>query len=289
MSASTAKVHPSDDAANSLIDARSELNERYRDPCEEPARWNETLSILLQHRSVRAFLPTKVEPIALRAAIAAAQSASSSLNLQLWSVIAVEDPERKARLCIGVADQKWVHEAPLYLVWAVDLSRHRRIADRTGQNGVDLDPDNLDPLATALVDVSLAAQNAAVAFESLGLGLCYIGAVRLYQQELRRELALPAHVVPIFGMCVGYPDPDRPTGVKPRLPSEAVLHRERYDGAGDPDLVERYDAHMHAFQAEQGLRTVGWSDYSLRRLFDLHTTKGREAYNAALRNLNLAR
>lgn len=288
MSADAANIGSDDDVTNT-IEGRSALNERYRDPHEEPAQWNETLSILLGHRSVRAFLPKKVEPWTIRAAIAAAQSASSSLNLQLWSVIAVEDPARKARLCVGVADQRWIREAPLYLIWAVDLSRHRRIAERADARGESLDPDNLDPLATALVDVSLAAQNAAVAFQSLGLGLCYIGAVRLYQQELRRELALPAHVVPIFGMCVGYPDPDRPTGVKPRLPQDAVLHREQYDGAADADLVERYDAHMRSFQGEQGITQVTWSDYSLHRLFNLHTREGREAYNAALRDLNLAR
>lgn len=289
MSTSAANIRSAIAATNAQGEARAALDQRYRAPCVEPEQWNPTLSVLLGHRSVRAFLPRLVEPWALQAAIAAAQSASSSLNLQLWSVVAVEDPARKGRLCLGVADQRWIREAPLYLIWSADLSRHRRVAERISAHGDDLDPDNLDPLATALVDVSLAAQNAAVAFESLGLGLCYIGAVRLYQQELRDELALPPHVVPIFGMCVGYPDPDRPTGVKPRLPQDAVLHKERYDAAADAALIESYDARMADFQGEQGLKQVVWSDYSLRRLFNLHSRDGREAYNAALRDLSLAR
>lgn len=289
MSGQAAKNQSAISVTNAKAQAHVALAERYRSSSAESPGWNETLSVLLAHRSVRAFLPRKVEPWILEAAIAAAQSASSSLNLQLWSVIAVQDPKRKARLCLGVADQRWIREAPLYLIWAADLSRHARIAERASVGGDLLDPDNLDPLATSLVDVSLAAQNAAVAFESLGLGFCYIGAVRLYQRELRDELALPSHVVPIFGMCVGYPDPDRPTGVKPRLPQAAVLHRERYDATAEAGYIDRYDAHMYAFQGEQKIQQVIWSEYSLRRLFNLHASEGREAYNAALRDLNLAR
>ena len=71
------------------------LQARYRDGSAPPAIWNETLDLLLSHRSVRAYLPDALPAGTLRALVAAAQSAASSSNLQAWSLIAVEEPARE--------------------------------------------------------------------------------------------------------------------------------------------------------------------------------------------------
>ncbi|PKU26425.1 nitroreductase family protein [Telmatospirillum siberiense] len=279
------------DDAELLREADALLRLRYRqdDDRPKPRHWNAVLSSLLSHRSVRAYLPTPVPSDILESAIAAAQSASTSLNLQAWSVVAIEDRQQKKRVCVGVADQTWIHEAPLYLIWLADLSRHQRIAEATGADRGSPDPNNLDPILTGVADTALAAQNAAVAFESFGLGLVYIGALRLYQRELRAALGLPRHVLPVFGMCVGYPDADRETGIKPRLPLSAVLHRERYDTAPQLDAVWRYDRKLHAYNREQGREAPTWSEYSLYRLDRMHESQDREDYNQAIRDLNLSR
>jgi hypothetical protein len=47
-----------------------------------PLAWNETMDVLLSHRSVRGFLSDPLPPGTLEALVAAAQSASSSSNVQ---------------------------------------------------------------------------------------------------------------------------------------------------------------------------------------------------------------
>ena len=76
----------------------------------------------------------------------------------------------------------------------------------------------MEEFIVGVVDAALAAQSALIAAESLGLGAVYIGAMRNLPEQIAAELALPPHVFAVFGMSIGYPDPARATGIKPRLP-----------------------------------------------------------------------
>ena len=87
-----------------------------------PAAGSPIIDHLLAHRSVRAYLPDPVSDDQLAAIVAAAQSAASSSNLHAWSVVAVRDPERKARLSMYAGDQPHIRQAPLFLVWLADHS-----------------------------------------------------------------------------------------------------------------------------------------------------------------------
>src|SRR5690349_20429378 len=108
------------------------ITARYGDAAAALAVRSDVLDLLLAHRSVRQFGPGEVSDEQLRALVAAAQSAPTSSNLQPWSVVAVRDPERKARLASFAAGQRFVAEAPLLLVWVADLGRARRLASRAG-------------------------------------------------------------------------------------------------------------------------------------------------------------
>lgn len=258
------------------------LHDRYRrhaPPDDGP--WNEVLATLLGHRSVRAFLPTPVPDATLSRLVAAAQSASSSSNLQVWSVIAVRDPARKARLAKAAANQKYMEEAPLLLVWLADLSRIRRIAVSKQQTLAGA--DYLEAFMTAVIDVTLAAQNAVIAAESLGLGIVYIGGLRSNAETVIDELALPPGVFAVFGMCVGYPDPARPADVKPRLPQEVMLHSERYDPRREAEAIAAYEEVQREFRAEQGLPPIDWSDQSTGRWGTVEALRGRERLSEILR------
>src|SRR5262245_56723380 len=97
--------------------AADALKKRYGSTDIDPGRdWNETLAVLLRHRSVRNFLPRKVDARTLELIVAAAQSASTSSNLQLCTVIAVEDQSRKDRLAKLAGNQRHVSEAAMMLV-----------------------------------------------------------------------------------------------------------------------------------------------------------------------------
>jgi len=260
------------------------LAARYRDRLPEPGTWNDTLSVILSHRSVRAYLPDALPDGTVEILVAAAQSAASSSNLQAWSVIAVEDKARKARLAALAGNQKHIEEAPLLLVWLADLNRLQRVAAAQNQKAEAL--DYLESFLLGAVDAALAAQNAFVALESLGLGGVYIGALRNKPLEVAAELGLPRHVVALFGLVVGHPDPNRPADVKPRLPQQAVFFREQY-GFGEAGLLDvaAYDERFKVFQREQGLAEQGWSIQAGKRVQDAGALNGRDVLRDALNRL----
>ncbi|WP_083900863.1 NADPH-dependent oxidoreductase [Azospirillum sp. B4] len=222
-----------------------------------PDQWNEILTALLSHRSVRAYRPDPLPEGTLETLVAAAQSAATSSNLQAWSVVAVTDPDRKARFAAWAQNQAHIAQAPLFLVWLADLSRLDALATATVGEAAGL--DYLETLIVAVTDATLAAQNAVVAAESLGLGTVYIGAIRNETEAVARELNLPPKVLPLFGLCVGYADPARPAAVKPRLPQSVVLHHERYDATGAGAAIAAYDGEVRAFYADQGINAPDWS------------------------------
>lgn len=261
------------------------LGARYGMPAAQAAvrHLNPVLEQLLAHRSVRAYRPDPVPPGTLEALVAAAQSASTSSNLQVWSVVAVEEGARKDRLAKLAGDQAHIRQAPLFLVWLADLWRLDGCAGQRGTRAEGL--DYLEGLLLGVIDAALAAQNAAVALESMGLSCVYIGAIRNQVEQVARELALPPHVFPVFGMCVGYADPARPAAVKPRLAQRAVLHRERYDREAQAPAVAEYDQVMDRFYAEQAMPNESWSGTSVKRVQAASALRGREHLVAALHNL----
>ena len=192
-----------------------------------PARGTTHIALLLSHRSIRGYRPDALPAGTLETLIAAAQSAATSSNLQTWSVIAVTDPARKAALAKVAANQKHIEQCPLFLVWVADISRNQRLG---AEEGVTLETmPYQETFTVAAIDAALAAQNATVAAESLGLSCVYIGALRNNPLEVGRIVGLPPGAFGVFGMCVGYASATAANEVKPRLPQDVVLHREVYD------------------------------------------------------------
>ncbi|MFG1420537.1 nitroreductase family protein [Roseixanthobacter liquoris] len=244
---------------------------------------NETIAGLLAHRSVRAFSGRPLPEGLVETLAAAAQSAPSSSNLQTFSLVAVESPATKARLAEIAGGQKHVVEAPLVLVWLADLARLAEIGRREGRATEGL--AFLETLFVGIIDAALAAQNALVALESLGLGGVYIGALRNRPEEVAAVLGLPPNVLGVFGLAIGYPDPARPAAVKPRLSQRVVLHRERYDAALPAAALADYEAALKDFQRGQHLPDVGWIDAALNRVRGPEALSGRDRMAEALTTL----
>lgn len=250
---------------------------------EVPATWNDVLTVQLGHRAVRAYSPDPLPAGVLESAICAAQSAASSSNLQLWSVVAVEDPDRKARLAELAGGQAHIRQAPLLLVWIADLARAGQIAG--GRNAATGNIDYLESFLTAAVDAALAAQNAVIALESLGLGTVYIGAMRNQPERVAAELRLPPLAAPLFGLLVGRPDAAAPTTVKPRLGQSAVLHHETYSLDQQNEAIRRYDAILADYQLGQGRNPNGWTAAVVDQVSRLGALYGRERLREALNAL----
>ncbi len=239
---------------------------------------NEVIRLLQKHRSVRKFTDKPVDDALLLEIVRAGQMASTSSNMQAYSVIRVSDPARKAKLAELAGNQAYVRDCPLFLVWCADL---HRLNAAVGQSKAYI--GMTENLVIALVDVSLAAQNAAVAAESAGLGIVYIGGIRNRIDEVSELLKLPAHVMPVFGMCIGYPDPEDASAasslLRPRLPVEAVLHQESYDGSGYEEALASYDETTRRYMRERtkGKSEASWSE-SMRSKLSSPSRPGMRAY-----------
>lgn len=214
----------------------------------------------LRHRSVRRFLDDPVPEPLVMSLVGAAQSAATSSNLQLWSVVSVQDPARREAVAKLCADQRHVREAPWFFAFLAD---HARL--RLATEGTSSPPDALgtmEMLTVSIVDAALAAERMVCAAESVGLATCYIGALRDDPRGVAGLLGLPEGVVGLFGLCLGWPDPEAGAEIKPRLSPGSVWHRETYSAGS----VGEYDARMAEFYAAQGMDPgVPWSLRSGRR------------------------
>lgn len=213
------------------------------------------LDLLHRHRSIRSFAPTPVPEADIRRAVAAGQMASTSSAVQAYSVLHLTDPALRRQLVPLTGDQEKVASSGAFLVICGDARRHRLAAEREGLAY----RQSLEAFLVAVIDASLFAQNMAVAFEAMGYGICYIGALRNRLGEVDRLLHLPEGVYPLFGMCVGTPaeSPD----AKPRLPVEAVLFTDRYpDDATMHAHLDRYDAAHAEALVRRGAKPNRWSE-----------------------------
>ncbi|TQO20914.1 nitroreductase [Rhodoglobus vestalii] len=250
-----------------------------------PEFLTDTIRVITGHESIRRFDSTPIAAEAMEAILVSARSAPTSSNLQAYSIIVIQDDERRARMAHLVGDQGYVAEAPVMLVFCADTSRLRYLAERQGH---PFAANNLEMFLTASIDASLALQNALVAAESLGLGAVPIGSVRNEPNRVAAELALPYGVVAIAGLTIGYPSAAARRGAKPRLPSDSVVHYEQYSTDDLEQHVTDYDAAMIANglyagrQVATGTHQVadseyGWAEHTARRTSKPETLAGPSA------------
>lgn len=231
---------------------------------------NPTLDLIHAHRSVRRYQPDPLPQPLIERIVAAGQRSSTSSNLQSYLVVGVRDAERKRRLADLCGGQAMIEQAPVFLAWCADRSRLGRVCEL---RGYQQNLETLESFLVAAVDAAIAAQNAALAAEALGLGICYVGGIRNQPQAVIELLGLPTGCFPITGMVMGYPaDEGQP---RPRLALEAVLHWENYDSSDEDQHLADYDQAMQATGIYGGRQinvegaesdSYGWLEHSARRV-----------------------
>lgn len=245
--------------------------------------WNDHISVLLSHRSVRGYKSDPLPAGTLESLIAAAQSAATSSNLQTWSVISVSDPEKKAKLAKLANNQKHIEQCPLFLCWLADLSRNERLGQ---QEDVTLETlPYFETFLVAAIDAALAAQNAVTAAESIGLSTVYIGAMRNNPIEAGQILGLPPGVVVVFGLCVGYPLDTVTNEVKPRLPQDAIVFHNTYGNPNEMQLRKAYDAKMAAFSQKHEMSQDTWTKRVIGRMAKIPAMSGRDKLVSILNSM----
>jgi nitroreductase len=196
---------------------------------------NPTMKTLLEHRSIRKYKPDAVSQEILENILQAGIRVSTTGNMQVYSVIVTRDEQKRKELCKLHFNQKMVEQAPLLLTFCADFNRFNKwCIQRDAQPGYD----NFLSFLTAAIDALLAAQNVAVAAESFGLGICYLGTTTYQADKLVDFFNLPKGVVPVTTIVVGYPD-ESPE-LTDRLPARAVVHQETYQDFPAEEIDQLY-------------------------------------------------
>jgi len=183
----------------------------------------ETLKTILEHRTIRKYKNEPVSDELLKQLLEAGSRASTTGNMQVYSIIVTRDEERKKKLCEFHFNQKMVVQAPVVLTFCADFHRFNQwCLQRNAEPGYD----NFLSFMTAAIDALLAAQNVALAAEANGLGICYLGTTTYNADKIIEFLECPEGVVPVTTLVVGYPD-ETPE-LTDRLPAEAIVHDEIY-------------------------------------------------------------
>ena len=212
---------------------------------------NPTLDVLFQRRSVRAYTNQPLAAEHREAILQAAFRAPTAGNMMLYSIIEVEEQGLKDRLAETCDQQHFIARAPLLLLFVADYQRWMDAFDFAGapQRAAELGLPHRVPqegdLLLAMSDTLIAAQNAVIAAESLGVGSCYIGDIMERYETHRALFALPRYALPVCLVCFGYPKRETPPALAPRYAAEFILHRNQYQRL-PADAFERMFAPLEA-------------------------------------------
>jgi FMN reductase (NADPH)/FMN reductase [NAD(P)H] len=196
---------------------------------------NETLQLIHQRRSVRAYDDRPVERETVDAIIGAAMRAPTAGNLMLYSILEIADPALKEELARSCDNQPFIARAPLALIFLADYQRWidgfvaSDVPGYCEARGEEMRLPGEGDLLLACCDALIAAQTAVIAAESLGLGSCYIGDVMERYETHRELLDLSRYAFPVTMVCFGYPTPAaRERALTNRFPQDVIHFQDRY-------------------------------------------------------------
>ncbi|WP_102029052.1 NADPH-dependent oxidoreductase [Salirhabdus sp. Marseille-P4669] len=219
---------------------------------------DETLKLLMNHRSVREYDSNKnVSEEQVDTIVKAAMSAPNWINGQQVTVIEVRDNERKSTLAKAAGNQKYIEEAPVFLVFCIDFYRAKLAAEKHGKDLRVV--EDMESILVGSTDVGIALGSAVVAAESMSLGTVPIGGIRRNSNTFVELLELPEYVFPVAGLLIGYPRTI--PAQKPRLPQQATHMKERYDVQKQKEAIPKYDDTFASYMYERtnGKDASDWS------------------------------
>ena len=181
------------------------------------------LDFLKQRRTIRQYTEKAIPEELMTELLNAAAQSSNTGNMQAYSVVVTTSNEIKAQLAPSHFNQPMVAKAPAVLTFCADFNRFSKWCEQ--RNAVP-GYDNFQSFMATAIDAMIFAQTFAVAAESAGLGICYLGTTTYNAGEIIEALNLPKLVVPITTITVGYPE--KMPELTDRLPLEAVVHYEKY-------------------------------------------------------------
>ena len=227
------------------------------------------LAKIAGHRSHRRYLPRPVDPDLLRLLCGCALSAPSKSDLQQCDIIIVRDLATRRSIVSAIREMPWIDDAPVFLVFAANAERLPTICRLRGK---PFPNDHLDLFFNAAVDAAIVLATFIRAVEAVGLGCCPISAIRDHAQTVSDLLHLPNRVIPVAGMCVGWPA--QPGEITPRLALSTTVVENKYDTGDLTAEIDAYDRRRVKLRPYQQQRNIdrwgnasfyGWSEDKARQ------------------------
>lgn len=202
--------------------------------------------LLLNRRTIRKFSSEPVDDKLLDELLKKGCRASTTGNMQVYSIIITRDPGKKRELAPFHFNQKMVTEAQVVLTFCADFNRFNKWCR---QRNADPGYDNFLSFFTAAIDALLVSQTVCIAAEAEGLGICYLGTTTYMADSIIEALKLPPCVVPVTTVTLGWPA-EKPEQVD-RLTLEAVIHNENYHDYSARDIDRYYSAKEKRADSQQ--------------------------------------
>ena len=218
----------------------------------------ELIKIIREHRSIRKFTDRQIDDDILDEILDAARHASSHHNIQAYSLIKIRNKEKKEILSTIAADQKWIVDCSAFIVVCMDFYRINQACNLHGET---MQIDEIESIMIGSIDGALVGQNIITMAESVGLGGVIIGGIRNDPAKVIQLLDLPNYTFPLFGICLGYPDPNQIPWTKPKLPKEIVIFEECYNKENIREGLKKYDEITTDYynRRTKGKNKDGWS------------------------------
>lgn len=194
------------------------------------------IDTIFNHRSVREYKPDAIPQNILNKILQAGSRASTTGNMQVYSMIVTKDAGLKEKLWESHFKQNMVLEAPVHITFCADFNRFNKWCSmREAVPGYD----NYLSFFTGAIDALLASQNVVLEAEANGLGACYLGTAIYNADQIIDTLELPRGVVPVAAIVLGFPK--TLPGLTDRLPLNAVVHNEKYEDFDEKKIDECYN------------------------------------------------
>jgi len=247
---------------------------------------NPVLEVINNRRSVRKYSEQPILTAEKKQVLNAAMRAPTAGNMMLYSIIEIEDQNIKNKLSITCDHQPFIANAPWVLLFVADYQRwwdyyqHCQMKKYCEEKGLVYRLPQEGDMLLAVCDALIAAQTAALAAESMGIGSCYIGDILENYEIHRKLLSLPDYVLPITLLCFGYPNKsDNSLRKTPRFEREFIYFKNRYKRLDDEALSRMFqpmeDLHTREGWSLDGARNIGQNNYQRKFIADFSIEMNR--------------
>ena len=232
---------------------------------------NQVMDVLLKRRSVRVYEEREISPEVRAEILQATLRAPTAGNMMLYSILDVTDQSMKDRLAVTCDNQPFIARAPMVWIFLADYQRwydyfHASGADELcAQRNLTIQKPEEGDLFLACCDALIAAQNAVIAAESLGIGSCYIGDIMERYETHREMLHLPQYVFPIGMLVFGYPtQQQKEQPYTPRFDEKFIVFENQYRQLSKDEFIEMFaerQSRLPTGKSMEGIATVGQATY----------------------------